>query len=75
MSSGLPNPWVYLTETFWELYSVILGEELPNRNGFGITSVIYLCVMVFIPVIRAAWISEKEGAYQVKDFMLAFEDQ
>ena len=36
-----------LTELLWELYSVILVEELPNRNCFGINSVIFLCAMVF----------------------------
>ena len=36
-----------LTELFWELCSVILVEELPHRNCFGIISVIFLCVMVF----------------------------
>ena len=37
-----------LTELFWELYSVICVEELPNRNCFGINSVIFLCVMVCV---------------------------
>ena len=35
-----------LTELLWEFYSVILVEELPNRNCFGINSVIFLCAMV-----------------------------
>ena len=39
---------VYFTEIFWELYSVILVEELPNRNCFGINLVIILCAMVFV---------------------------
>ena len=38
--------WVHLTEMFWELYSVILVEELPNRNYFRINPVIFLCTMV-----------------------------
>ena len=46
VSSGLPNPWVYLTEFFWEFYSVISVEEFPNRKCCGISSVIMLCVMV-----------------------------
>ena len=37
-----------LTELFWKFYSVILVEELPNRNCFGINSIIFLCVMVCI---------------------------
>ena len=37
-----------LTELLWELYSVILVEELPNRNCFGIDSVIFVCAMVII---------------------------
>ena len=36
-----------LCELFWELYSVFWLEELPNRNCFGINSVIFLCVMRF----------------------------
>ena len=36
-----------LTELLWELYSVVWVEELPNRNSFGIDSVIFLCAMVF----------------------------
>ena len=36
-----------LTELFWELFSVIWVEELPNRNCFRINSVIILCAMVF----------------------------
>ena len=35
-----------LAELFWELYSVIWVEELPNRNCFGINLVISFCVMV-----------------------------
>ena len=38
-----------LTELLWELYSVILVEELPNRNCFGINSVIFVCAMVLAP--------------------------
>ena len=30
-----------LTEWFWEFYSVIWVEEVPNRNHFGINSVIF----------------------------------
>ena len=41
MSCGLLNPWIHLTETFWELYLVISAEELPNRDRFGISSVIF----------------------------------
>ena len=45
-----------LTELFWELYSVIWVEELPNRNCFGINPVIFLCVMVnfniFLAMVR-----------------------
>ena len=37
-----------LAELLWELYSVILVEELPNRNSFGINSVIFSCAMVII---------------------------
>ena len=37
-----------LTELLLELYSVIWVEEFPNRNCFGITLVIILCVMVQI---------------------------
>ena len=37
-----------LTELLWELYSVVWVEELPNRNCFGIDSVIVWCVMVII---------------------------
>ena len=34
-----------LTELLWELYSVIWVEGLPNRNCFGVNSVIFLCVL------------------------------
>ena len=34
------------TELLSELCSVILVEELPNRNCFGINSVILLCAVV-----------------------------
>ena len=37
-----------LTELFTELCSVMLVEELPNRNCFGINSLIVLCVMVSV---------------------------
>ena len=37
-----------LTELFREFYSVISVEELPNRNCFGIHSVIFLCVTEWI---------------------------
>ena len=46
VSSGLPNPWGYLTELFWELGWVISVEEIPNQNCFGNNSVIVLCGMV-----------------------------
>ena len=36
------------TELLWELHSVILVEKLPNRNYFGINSVILMCAMVII---------------------------
>ena len=48
MSSRLPNPRFYLTESFWELSSVISVEEVPNRNCFGINSVILVCVCVMV---------------------------
>ena len=35
-----------LTELLWELHSVILAEESPNGNYFGINSVIFLCTRV-----------------------------
>ena len=41
LSTGLPNPWVYLTEWFWELCSVMLMEEFPNRT---------YCALNFSPV-------------------------
>ena len=34
VSAGLPNPWIYLTELFWELYSGMSVEKLPNRLLF-----------------------------------------
>ena len=33
---------VYLTETFWESFSVISVEESPNRNDFGI-NLVFVC--------------------------------
>ena len=35
----------YRIELLWKLYSVILVEEFPNRNCFGINSVIFLCMI------------------------------
>ena len=54
---------IYLTEMLWELCSVVLVEELPNRNCFGIHSVILLCVMV----VRYLSISEKHWVCITKD--------
>ena len=34
------------TKMLSEFYSVVLVEELPNRNCFGINLVMFLCVMV-----------------------------
>ena len=31
VSSGLPNPWVYLTELFWLVYLVASVEELQTE--------------------------------------------
>ena len=42
-----------LTELFWEFYSLIWVQELPNRIFFGINSVIFLCAMVVEPQFRA----------------------
>ena len=39
-SLGLPY------RNVWELCSVMPVEELPNRNCFRITSVVFLCVIV-----------------------------
>ena len=38
--SRLPNPSVYLTKMFWELFSVISACELLSRHVFGINLVI-----------------------------------
>ena len=39
-----------LTELFWEFYSVIWVEDLPNRNCLRINLVVFLCIMVIISV-------------------------
>ena len=55
---------VYFTEIFWELCSVISVEELPNRNCFGIHSVIILCAMVFSGSGKSPALPKKRGSYQ-----------
>ena len=42
MSTGSPNP---LPNCFGIIFGNLV-QELPNRNCFGINSVIFLCVMV-----------------------------
>ena len=58
-----------LTELLWELYLVILVEELPNRNCFGINSVIILCAMVIVEklvVIACAGSSKKNDVLRLR---------
>ena len=45
VNSELLNPWIYFTEMFWVLCSV-MSVESANRNRFGIALLILWCVMV-----------------------------
>ena len=48
-----------LTESLWKLYLVILVEELPNRNCFGIDSVIFCVEWNFGPPLRS-WLPKSQ---------------
>ena len=51
MSSGLPNPWVYLTEMFSELRSVMSVDQEQENPVFGKLGFSYLMPLFFFTLV------------------------